>query len=98
MNKKEVIAVIEENVQRHGPYDLEFDIPDFKIKEIETKGGEGKGEHHHIVFQVSSKKYDTFFVKADGYYSSYEGTEYGDAHVYEVESYIKEVKDWRKVK
>ncbi len=98
MNKSEIIELIENKIMHEGPYDYLFEIDNVKIIEIEMKGGEGQGEHHHVVFEVESPNFPKFFVKADGYYSSYGGTEYSDADVYEAESYMKEVKDWREVK
>lgn len=46
---------------------------------IEQKGGEGQGEEYYIVIYLTDHN---FYVKADGYYSSYSGVDWES--VYEV--------------
>lgn len=55
-----------------------------EVEFVEHVGGEGEGDHTHVVFKVSGKLF-----KLDGFYSSWEGTEWEDS-VYAVKP--KEVK------
>lgn len=50
-----------------------------EVKFIEDFGGEGQGDHAHVVFEIAGKTY-----KIDGYYNSWEGTEWNE-EAYEVE-------------
>lgn len=45
------------------------------LKEIDSEGGEGQGDHAHIVYQVTQGDTVTL-VRDDGFYSSYEGTDW----------------------
>lgn len=51
-----------------------------EIEEIKHWGGEGEGDSIGFVF-----KHGETYVEVHGYYSSYGGSEYGDASVTEVE-------------
>jgi hypothetical protein len=56
-------------------------LPSGEAKEIEQKGGEGEGEEYWVVFRVGDDK----FFRVEGYYTSWEGTNWENAEVIEVE-------------
>lgn len=48
-----------------------------RVKLVEQVGGEGQGDHAHLVFQVGSRLF-----RKDGYHASFDGTHYdGDLYV-----------------
>lgn len=52
-----------------------------EVKLVEEVGGEGEGEHTHVVVQtVATGQY----FRINGYYSSYDGTDWDDSDLYEV--------------
>lgn len=55
------------------------------VEVVENFGGEGQGEHMHLVFKVehSGEWPSVKYYKVDGYYSSYGGSEW-DGNLYEV--------------
>lgn len=56
------------------------------VKVIDNVGGEGEGDHRHLVFQLTPTdgNEEVQYFKLDGYYSSYAGTEWDDSDLYEV--------------
>lgn len=68
------------------------DLPSGTAKTLEAYGGEGKGEEYWVVFQVGDKTY-----RVDGYYSSWEGTNWDDAEPYEVKPVEVTVIKYKKV-
>lgn len=54
------------------------------VRVIDNEGGEGQGDHAHLVFEVTSGDGEVRLFKLDGYYSSHCGTEW-DGDLYEVE-------------
>jgi hypothetical protein len=66
----------------------------FTFEEIADIGGEGDGAATSKIFKVTKGNKTTLF-RIDGYYSSWDSTDYGNA--YEVEEYIKQVKDWKAI-
>lgn len=67
------------------------------FEHVEQVGGEGKGDHCHLVIKVKKGK-DFVHFKIDGYHNSYDGCNYDSSDdIYLVESYMKEVRDWRKI-
>lgn len=51
------------------------------IKRVESVGGEGQGDHQHLVIQtIATGQY----FRVDGWYTSYDGGEY-DGDLYEVQ-------------
>lgn len=61
---------------------LNFLIGVGEIEFVEDFGGEGMGDHAHVVFKVKS---NGKLYKLDGYYSSWEGTDW-ESEAYEVEA------------
>jgi hypothetical protein len=58
------------------------DIGTFRV--IENVGGEGQGDHAHLVFQIDDPEGNLLgYYRTDGYYSSFDGTEW-DGTLYEV--------------
>lgn len=63
-----------------------YDVPGLPpVKLVENVGGEGEGDHRHLVFLIDGKYY-----KKTGYYASYEGTSW-DGYFAEVEPVEKTV-------
>ena len=58
---------------------------------VEDFGGEGLGDHAHVVIRVDDKLF-----KIDGYYSSYDGTDW-DTEWYEVKPAEKTITVYEKV-
>lgn len=53
------------------------------VEVVEHEGGEGEGDHAHIVFRVANEAGDVVrHFKVDGYYSSYGGFDW-DGDLYE---------------
>ena len=111
MDKELVIKEITDRVQGNMPDDWEekhpdeeyyynhsgkIEIPGYKVKEIASIGGEGDGAEKSLIFKVK-KGNDVCLFRIDGYYSSWDLDQWNN-NAYEVEEYIKQVKDWRKVK
>jgi hypothetical protein len=61
-------------------------------KTVDSYGGEGKGDTYWVVFQVGDK-----FYRVDGYYSSWEGTNWDSAEPYEVKPVEVTVIKYKKV-
>jgi hypothetical protein len=64
------------------------------LKEIDSYGGEGRGEEYWKVFSLTQGEIVRTF-KLDGYYSSY--TEGGYDEFYEVTPELKTITVWKKV-
>lgn len=63
----------------------ELDVEDFgHIEVVETTGGEGQGDHAHIVFKLTDVDGNESFYKVDGYYSSYDGVDWDGSDLYSV--------------
>ena len=60
---------------------------------IEQVGGEGQGDHTHVVAKIDGQ-----FFKIDGYYSSWEGSDWSDSEWYEAEPVEKTVIEYVKKK
>lgn len=58
----------------------EITLPSGIVKQVEQKGGEGEGSEYWVVFSVNG---DTLF-RVEGYYSSWEGTNWDSAELVEV--------------
>ena len=57
-----------------------LDLTDFKM--VDSYGGEGQGDTYYKVFKFESGD-KVAHIKFDGYYSSYEGSEYQQAFLVE---------------
>jgi hypothetical protein len=71
----------------HWGHSDEFVVPgiDGTVAVVESEGGgEGSGEHMHIVFRVSTTDGEEFYFKIDGYYASFDGASWDGSELYEV--------------
>jgi hypothetical protein len=96
MTKAKIIQYIGDYIREHG-YPDGINFEGCTITEHECTGGKGDGASMSYIFKVESPQFDDFFVKTDGYYSSWDCSSF-DGNAYEVESYERTVKDWKKVK
>ena len=54
-------------------------IDNYTIKLAEQVGGEGEGDHYHIVLSIRDNNTDEMtYAKFDGYYNSWDGSEMDD--------------------
>ena len=74
-------------------------LEEFYFEVIEDFGGEGQGDNCHYVIKFTRKSdsEDFIYVKFNGYYSSYNGSDYSYGERYIVEPYEKTVRAWRRV-
>jgi hypothetical protein len=67
------------------------------VEVVERVGGEGEGDHKHIVFRITPMWTSvTRYFKKNGYYSSYDGTDW-DGAFFEVEPVRKTVTVYEEV-
>lgn len=74
----------------------EYDLGEFGVAQYldgET-GGEGSAEYIWQVWQVTDGEGNVQFFKKEGYYMSYDGSNW-DGELFEVEPYEKTVTDWK---
>lgn len=109
ITKKEINEVVELITEKSGESpcyaitELHYYQKDLTPEELmglkfewqDSFGGEGKGDHCHVVYKVTRGD-ESVFIKFDGYYSSYDGRDFNDGF-YFCEPYEKTVRDWRKV-
>lgn len=77
MNYQEILETLKQKIKTVD----DFAMQDFKVKDlglgpiklIDEKGGEGEGEEWYAVFHF--KAHD-IYIKVNGYYTSYDGTEF----------------------
>lgn len=98
---KKIIELLSENMSdASDSYSDTWKDPlfeNFKVAQVEHYGGENKGSDYYNIFKLTDKDTkDEFFIKFDGYYQSYVGTEWQS--VAQVVPYEKTVKDWKEVK
>jgi hypothetical protein len=101
MTKQDILEKLNElrinelyGIECLGEKYCDFKLDGVSFKKEEEVGGEDQGSHIHMVYSVNTES-DTFFIKIDGYYSSYDSTEWQEPQV--VEPYMKEVRDWKVV-
>jgi hypothetical protein len=68
------------------------DINGFSLKSVERVGGEGQGDHVHWVFTITDSEGNITFWKKNGYYSSYDGSDWSYGDLRQVTPKVKEVK------
>lgn len=95
-NKKEVIEAIANHLKNDGYWE-ELVLPGYTVDEAEQYGGEDKGSTYYVVYKVTDSDGASCLIKADGYYSSWDGTTWESDCAYEVEAYEKTVTDYRKI-
>jgi hypothetical protein len=71
----------------------------FNFEVVEQFGGEGKGDHCYYVIKFTRKSdsEDFVYVQFNGYYDSYNGSDYSYGNSYIVEPYEKTIRAWRQV-
>ena len=94
MNKltaKEILDIIEANMSvsefAYEDYDSE-ELGLGEIKEVDQYGGEGKGDTWYSVKYFADHD---VYIKTDGFYSSYNGTEFYDGYGEEVKPIEKTI-------
>jgi hypothetical protein len=96
MDKEFIIKEIKKQLENGTDYnDVKLDA--YNIEEQDQEGGEGQGEEYFVVYKVT-KDDNTIYVKADGYYTSYEGYNFEFPDVYEVVESEKMIKYWKAIK
>jgi hypothetical protein len=58
------------------PIQTEIDNVPVTVTLIEDVGGEGQGDHRHLVFKIERASCLPRFFRKDGYYSSYNGNDW----------------------
>lgn len=82
---------------------IHHDVPGVgTLRLVEQVGGEGEGDHYHLVFEVILDQVDfksnvPVFFKIDGFYSSYDGVDFDEAELYRAEPRNKVVVEYDKV-
>lgn len=73
-----------------------FENDNYKvIGEIASYGGEGKGEERWNISKVTDKRTnEVFFIKFDGFYTSWDGPDWSENYWYSVEPKIIDVIKW----
>lgn len=106
ITRDQIEAALEE-VGKGRVHDLEWSIDEdvlyagLKLENEEQEGGEGQGDHYHIVTKVTNPETNEIvFIMHVGYYSSYDGASFDDGLLgFDiVEPYEKTVRDWKVVK
>jgi len=85
MKFKEILAALRQLGYSGADFGEGLPLSLKKIGKIELKecvGGEGEGDHRHVVYYLEDHD---IFIKLDGYYTSYDGTSWDDIdQLYEV--------------
>lgn len=99
MNKKEIIKTLEEEVQRFEYRFVEDPKLDgFSFEVAHQWGGEGKGVSIGYVWKLTENSTkESFYVKVEGYYESWDGTDWSYASVNECWPKEKLVTVWETV-
>jgi hypothetical protein len=81
------------SIYKHDPFE------NFNFEIVEQFGGEGMGDHCYYVIKFTRKSdpEDFVYVQFNGYYSSYDGSDYSYGNSYIVEPYEKTIRAWRQV-
>ena len=98
MNKTELISDLKTEVQngKIERYYLPKTFKDANLELVGSWGGEGEGDKIGFVLKVTTDS-EEFYIKVDGSYNSYDGSDYSWAEVYEVRPYEKTITAWAKV-
>lgn len=88
-----------DRIQEAVYYGDKLEYKNYLLENQEQVGGEGEGDHYHIVFSITNKDTsEKVFMKIDGYYSSWEGTDFYGNEPYLVEPKNKTIVVYEKVK
>jgi hypothetical protein len=98
---QEIEGLIEGDINEFiGEFDYKNNsFENFNFEVVEQFGGEGKGDHCYYVIKFTRKSdsEDFVYVQFNGYYSSYDGSDYSYGNSYIVEPYEKTIRAWRQV-
>lgn len=76
MNYEEILIWLKNNAKRVSYFafdEISYPAAIGEVEEIYQKGGEDEGSHWEVVFHF---KTHNVYIKAEGSYSSYDGTEF----------------------
>ena len=71
-------------------------LQDVIVRNVYQFGGEDMGMKWEAVYEITTFD-EVFYLKVDALYNSYEGIDFSDAEIYEVQSQPKTVKVWERV-
>jgi hypothetical protein len=98
---QEIEGLIEGDINEFiGEFDYKNNsFENFNFEVVEQFGGEGKGDHCYYVIKFTRKSdpEDFVYVQFNGYYDSYNGSDYSYGNSYIVEPYEKTIRAWRQV-
>lgn len=66
-------------------------LPSGQVEQVAQHGGEGEGDEYWVVFSVGDQLF-----RVEGYYSSWNGTDWENVEVEEVEAYEVSVTQYKK--
>lgn len=71
------------DMECYNKYDIQYsnyENDNYKVKsEIDSYGGEGQGEERWNISRILDKKTnEVFFIRFDGYYTSWDGTDWSE--------------------
>lgn len=75
-----------------------FENENYKVEsEVDEYGGEGQGEEYWLVSRVLDKRTgEVFFIRFDGYYTSWDGTDWSENYWSIVKPIEVKVVQWKK--
>jgi hypothetical protein len=106
MTKKEAIELIDKKPDAivntyfsdmKEPEERKLLHSNFEVKEVESFGGEGLGDQAHVVLSLKNNK-ESFLVKIDGSYDSWDGYNWDYATAYECKPVEKTITVYERVK
>lgn len=105
ITKQQIEQVLIDNFNSEKTYNdeyIQYGLSEIKsdltFKQVQQVGGENQGSTFFIVYEVTNANNDKVHIKFDGYYSSYNGSEFDNGLDFTmVEPFMREVRDWRKV-
>lgn len=68
------------------------------VTQIEVEGGEGEGDHYHVVFSITNALGETTNFRKEGHYSSYDGVDWDYGDFFEAFPVSRTVIDWGRKK
>lgn len=68
-----------DDLEKHSDQDLKELFDGISFKCVDSYGGEGEGSTYYSIYSFTNKmSEETLYVKFDGYYASYVGSEFHD--------------------
>lgn len=80
---KEIFEQFDVSINYYASDEIQYsnyENDNYKVEsEIDSYGGEGKGEEYWTVSRILDKRTgESFFIRFDGYYSSWEGSDFSN--------------------